>query len=460
MTIDLTIKNGKIATSHGIFEAGIGVDKGEIVAIAKEANLPKADKTIDVAGNLILPGVMDAHTHFREPGKSEREDFESGTKAAAAGGVTTVFEMPLSFPCVSSAEILEKRRNLVKKRAVVDFGLYGGAGMHNIGKIPGLAAAGAIGFKTFLHAPPEGRDIEFEGSYATDDGSLLQILETVAKTRLTSSIHAENNAIINFLSQRLKSLGRKDSMAHPESRPNFVEAETVSKIIILARVAGAHLHVAHLSTREGLHFVEQAKASGQNVTTETCPHYLTLTADDMKKLGPRGKINPPLRSKADVEELWRGLNSGAVDIIASDHAPYTKEEKEPGWEDIWKSQSGSPTIETMLPLLLNGVNEGKISLKTLVRVTSERTAQIFGVYPKKGAIQTGADADLVIVDLDRRVKIDKEKMYSKARDLTPYDGWKVKGWPIMTIVRGEVVMKDGDVVGKPGYGEFVSPLRG
>ncbi|MFH0897305.1 MAG: allantoinase AllB [Candidatus Bathyarchaeota archaeon] len=457
--MDLVIKNGRVVSPYGIFEAGIGIDEGTIVTIAKELNLPKADRVIDVGGNLLLPGVVDAHTHFREPGKTAGEDFETGTKAAAAGGVTTVFEMPLSVPCVSSAEILEKRKNIVQKRTVVDFGLYGGAGTHNVDKIQGLAEAGAIGFKTYMHGPPEGREEEYEGAYVTDDGSLFRVLKAVAATGLTSSIHAENNAIIRFLMEKLKNLKRKDAAAHAESRPNFVEAEAISKVIILGEAAGAHVHVAHLTTAEGLRLIEQAKATGKNVTTETCPQYLTLTVEAMRKLGPYAKVNPPLRSERDVEELWGGINRGVVDMVVSDHAPYSKEDKEDGWSDIWKAQSGSPTIETMLPLLLNEVNEGRLSLETLTRVTSERAARIFGVYPKKGTIQVGSDADIVIVDIHRTVRIDKAKMQSKARELTLYNGWKVKGWPIMTILRGEVIMKEGEIIGKPGYGKFVSPLK-
>lgn len=458
-SIDLAIKGGKIVTPEGIFKAGIGVKRGEIVTIAKEHSLPPADTVIDVTGNFILPGVIDAHTHLREPGRTIREDFETGTKAAAASGVTTVFEMPLAIPCVASAEILQQRREIVGKRAVVDFGLYGGAGMHNIDKIPELAESGAIGFKTFLHGPPEGRDIEFEGAYATDDGALFEILKAIATTGLVSSIHAENNAIIQFLTQKLKKEGRKDVMAHPDSRPNFVEAETISSVIILANAAGSRLHIAHLSTREGLNLIRQAKVRGQKITVETCPHYLTFTTTVMNKLGPYVKINPPLRSEEDVAELWNGLNDGSIDMIVSDHAPYTREEKDPGWTNIWKAQSGAPTIETLLPLLLNKVNEGKLTLETLVRVTSERTAQVFGVYPRKGAIRVGSDADFAIIDLNKVVTVDKKTMYSKARELTPYDGWKVRGWPVMTIVRGQVVMKDGDVIGEPGYGEFISPQK-
>ncbi len=457
--LDLVIKNGRAVTPNATFKTGVGVSDGKIVAIANEVNLPKADRVIDAGGNLLLPGVIDAHTHFREPGRTAGEDFETGTKAAAAGGITTIFEMPLSVPCVSSAEILQNRKSIVQKRAVVDFGLYGGAGMHNIDKISGLAKAGAIGFKTYMHEPPEGREIEYEGAYVTDDRSLFEALKAVASTGLTSSIHAENNAIISFLTQRLKSLGRRDAMAHAESRPNFVEAEAISKVITLGEAAGAHVHVAHLTTAEGLHLIELAKASRKNITTETCPHYLTLTAEAMKKLGPYAKVNPPLRSKRDLEELWRGLNNGVVDIVVSDHAPYSKEDKEPGWYDIWKAQSGSPTIEIMLPLLLDKVNEGRLSLEILTKVLSERAAKIFGIYPKKGALLVGSDADIVVVDINRTVRIDRERMYSKARDLTLYDGWNVKGWPIMTILRGEIVMREGEVIGKPGNGKFVSPQR-
>ena len=455
--IDLIIKNGRIVTSFGVVEAGIGINKGKIVAVAKDVNLPRADKVIDVDHNFVLPGIIDAHVHFREPGSDKRETFVTGTKAAASGGVTTVFEMPVSNPAVSSAEVLEKRKRIVNRGAIVDFALYGGAGMHNIDEIQKLAKAGVIGFKTFMHGPPKGRETEYKGTYVINDGYFFDVLQTVAGTRLPHSIHAENNAIINFLTEKLKKAGRKDALAHAESRPNFVEAEAVSKVIILAKIAGTHVHIAHLSTREGVQIIKQAKNSGQLVTVETCPHYLLLTAEAMKKLGPYAKINPPLRSEKDVKDLWMGVNSGTIDIIVSDHAPFMKEEKEAGWKDIWRAQSGSPTVENMLPLLLTKVNEGKISLERLVQVTSEMVARIFGIYPKKGVIQVGSDADLVVIDLDKKMMIEKEKMFSNARDLTIYDGWEVRGYPIMTIVRGEIVMKEGKIFAKPGYGKFISP---
>jgi allantoinase len=386
-----------------------------------------------------------------------KEDFYTGTKAAAAGGVTTVFEMPVSTPAVSSAEILQRRKAIVTQKAVVDFALYGGAGIHNLEEIDGLARTGVIGFKTFMNKPPKGREIEYEGAYVTDYGTLFEVLTRVAETHLPLSIHAEDNAIITLLSEKLKQAGRTDVRAHAESRPNFVEAEAISNVILLAQETGTQVHIAHLSTHEGVQLIKHAKAGGQTLTTETCPHYLLLTVKDMDRLGPYAKINPPLRSQADMEELWHGLNDGTIDILVSDHAPYVVAEKEVGWTDIWKAQSGAPTIETMLQLMLTKVNEGTITLERLVKVTSENVARLFNIYPKKGTIQVGSDADFVIVDLHKTMTLDKTKMYSKARDLNIYDGMEVKGCPIITIVRGEIVMKDGYIYGHPGHGEFVSP---
>jgi allantoinase len=459
VVVDLVIQNARIVSPRGVFEAGIAVDEGKIVTISKTVNLPKADSAINAKGNLVLPGVIDAHVHFREPGNEKSEDFGTGTKAAAAGGVTTVFDMPNSIPAVSSAGLLTKKREIVKKRAFVDFALYGGAGTSNIDEITGLTKAGAIGFKTFLLEPPAGKEIECGGTHITSDGALLAMLETVRRTNLPVSIHAENPAIINFYREKLMKARRQDPMAHAESRPNFVEAEAIAKVIILAKTVGTRIHIAHLSTKEGLQLITQAKASDQQITTETCPHYLMLTAEDMKRLGPYGKINPPLRSKADVVELFRGLNDGSIDMLVSDHAPHIKEDKEVGWENIWKAKSGAPNIQTMLPLMLTKVNEGNLSIERLVKITSENVAKIFGIYPKKGVIQKGSDADLVIIDLNQKRVIEQTQLYSKAKDLDIYLGSQVKGYPIITLVRGEIVMDDGIIIGKSGHGEFISPIE-
>jgi len=457
LTVDLVIKNGKAVMPDGLYEVGLAIDEGKIVCIGKASKLPKADHTIDASGKIVLPGIIDAHVHLREPGTPQREDFETGTKAAAAGGITTVLEMPVSTPAVASAEALNRRIELLKNRAVVDYGLYAGAGTHNLQQIPSLAKAGAIAFKTFLTHPPPEREPEYRGVYAVDDGSLLEIFGAVSKTGLRSCVHAENNTIIERNIAKLKESKRLDPPAHAESRPNVVEVEAVERAITLAKTANAKLHLCHTSTREAMEIIQSAKRSGMDITAETCPQYLTLTSEVMKKSGPYAKINPPLRSSADVNAMWSAVNGGTVDIIASDHAPFPKEEKDVGWTDIWKAPAGMPQLETMLPLLLTKVNERRISIERLARLMSTNPARIFGLYPRKGAIRIGSDGDITIVDLKKQKTIRKEEMHTKGRSVTVYDGWEVKGVPTATIVRGQIVMDESGVVGKVGYGQFLRP---
>ena len=283
-----------------------------------------------------------------------------------------------------------------------------------------------MGFKTFM---TPGRSYS-----ATDDLSLFRIFEKLAEVGLPCSLHAENGEIIQYLIEKLQAEGRKDAMAHPESRPNFAEAQAISKALILADATKVKLHIAHMSTAEGTQIVKSAKATGQKISVETCPQYLILTDDMMKQKGAYAKINPPLRSTKDTLALWEGLRNGTIDIVASDHAPYTKADKEPGFEDIWKATSGSPSVETMIPLLLNKVNEGAISLERLAEVTSEKVSKIFGIYPKKGTIRVGSDADFTVVDLNVEKTIKAENLRTQARDTIVYDGWRIKGIPTGTIV--------------------------
>jgi len=459
LTVDLAIKNGKVVMPDGVYEVGLAVDEGKIVCTGKASRIPKADHTIDATGKIVLPGVIDAHVHLREPGTPQREDFETGTKAAAAGGVTTVLEMPVSTPAVATVEALNRRIDILKNRAVVDYGLYAGAGTHNIDQILGLAKAGAMAFKTFITHPPPEREGEYRGVYAVDDGSLLEIFRTVSQTRLPSCVHAENNAIIEHEVAKLRGAGRLDPIAHAESRPNVVEAEAIQRAITLAKAAKVRLHLCHTSTREAMDTIRLAKQNGLKVTAETCPQYLTLTTEVMKKAGPYAKINPPLRSSTDVNAMWNAVKDGTVDIIGSDHAPFPKDEKDVGWTDIWRAPAGMPQLETMVPLLLTKVNEGRITIERLVQVMSENPAKIFGLYPRKGAIRIGSDADFTIADLKKRKTIRKEEMHTKGRSVTVYDGWEVKGVPTATIVRGQIVMDESGVVGKVGYGQFLTHPR-
>jgi len=457
-SFDLIIKNGRIVTPRSVYKADIGVKNGVITSISTNLASNNTGKIIDAKTKLILPGLIDAHTHLREPGTEHRETFETGTKAAAAGGLTTVFEMPIAQPPVSTEENFKYRHKIVDEKAVIDFGLYGGAGKDNTDHLESMWKAGAIGFKTFMINPPPSREEEYWGLYVTDNSQLFNVFREVAKIGLVSAVHAEDSSLVGMLIDELQSSGRKDPRAHLESRPNFVEELAIYAVATLGNIAGINVHVSHLSTREGLEIIKRAKRQGRSITTETCPHYLLLSEEDMDKLGPIAKINPPLRSKRDVETLWQGLRDGSIDILASDHAPYAPPEKLEGYDDIWKSQSGAPQLETTLPLMLTKINEGCLSIQRLVEVMAENPAKIFGVYPRKGSMQVGSDADFTIVDMNKEEIIDPSTMYSKARDLTPYSGWKVKGVPVMTVVRGVVVMDEGEIVGEIGYGKIVTPI--
>jgi allantoinase len=456
--VDLVLKNCRIITAGDMFEGGLAVDSGEIVAVAKDWRLPPADRVVDLHGNLVIPGAIDAHCHCHAMGRSDWEDFKSGTMAAAAGGVTTVLEMPQTLPPTSTVEAFVEKRRTAGRDVVVNFGLYGGAGSQNITEIPRMAAEGAIAFKTFMPPPSPGREKDMWGLYVTDDGSFLETLKTIARTGLLSCVHAENWQIHQFLAQKLESEGRKDLSAYLESRPGITESEGISRATMLAAAAGARAHICHVAAREAVEVISRAKQAGQTLTAETCPHYLTFTAEQVNHLGAYAKINPPIRTPEDRDMLWKGLGNGAIDVVASDHGPFAKEWKEAGLQNIWKASMGTPTLDVMLPVMLTHVRHGLISLESLVRVMSENVARIFGLYPKKGNVQVGADADLVVVDLKRKKKLRAEEFYTKAKDIAlVYDGVNVEGLPVATYVNGVEVMSNGEVSGKPGTGRFVKP---
>ena len=403
-----------------------------------------ADETIDAKGRIVIPGLVDGHAHLYDPAFTYREDFTSGTSAAAAGAVTSVVEMVLTTP-VDSADRVRVKIEAGRRSSLIDFSLHAGMmNLNNLGNIPAISQLGVRSFKTFTCKP-----------YHADDHTLMSLMRETSMNHSILDVHAEDEDVANENLRKLKASGRKDPMAHAEWKPNLAEELAVKKLLQFARGIGARIHISHLSTREGIEAIRKAKREGVKVTAETCPHYLTFTRRDMKKQGPYLKMNPSLKGPEDVEALWRGLRDGTVDIVTSEHAPGTRAEKEPGWKDIWKAWGGVPAIETMLPILLSeGVNKHRITLSTLQRVCCENPARIFGFYPRKGAIREGADADLVIVDLKLRRKVKASELHQKV-DWTPYEGRTVKGWPVMTMRRGEVIFKDGQLLAKPGQAEFL-----
>lgn len=458
MVVDLVLKNCRIINSDETFEGGLAVDSGQIVAVAKDSRLPQADRVVDLHGRIVLPGAIDAHCHCHAMGRSDWEDFTTGTMAAAAGGVTTILEMPQTLPPTSTVHAFVEKRKKAEHDVVVNFGLYGGAGSQNISEIPKLAAQGAVAFKTFMPPPTPGREKDMAGLYVTDDGSFLEALRTIARTGLPSCVHAENWQIHRYLAERLEADGKMDLSAYLQSRPGITEAEGISRAAMLAETAGARLHVCHVAAREAVAVIRRAKQRGQTLTAETCPHYLTFTNEEVKRLGAYAKINPPIRTREDRDVLWKALENGTIDIVVSDHGPFAKQWKEAGRKNIWKASMGTPVLDVMMPIMLTHVNRGLISLGDLVKVMSENVARIFGLYPRKGRIRVGADADFVVVDLKKKKKLSADEFYTKARKIARvFDGAVVKGLPVATYVKGVEVMSDGNVLGKPGTGKFVKP---
>ena len=449
MPVDIVIKNGTLVLPSGLWEGSLIIDEGKIIGIMKSGE-PKADRLIDAAGKYVLSGMVDMHVHLRDPGNPERENFESGTRAAAAGGVTSVMDMPNTVPATVTVKAFEEKKVIAGKKSLVDFGLVGGAGDVPEDELRGLAGAGAVAFKSFMIA-------RFK-ELAADDWQLRKNFEIIADEGLPCLIHAENQVIVDRGVAEAKRLGRIDPMAHGEFRPAMAEAEAASRALMFAEEAGMHLHVCHITAGSVVDILEEAQMRGVDATGETSTNYLLMNEEMMKERGPYAKVDPPLRTEADQERLWEALNDGVIDVLASDHAPYTKEEKEKGWKDIFDAPSGGVVIETTLPLMLNAVNDGKIGLERLVEVFSTNPAMITGVYPKKGALNIGADADVVIVDMDKPFKIRGEDLKT-IQKITPYEGIEGIGAPLMTLLRGSVIYEEGQVIGMPGYGKWLRPIE-
>ncbi|MGC8817181.1 MAG: allantoinase AllB [Candidatus Hadarchaeum sp.] len=443
MSVDLLLNNGTIVTSAGEFKASVAVDEGKIVAIGSAASMPPAEKVLDLSGLHVLPGFVDAHVHMREPGLTYKEDFLSGTSAAAAGGVTTIFEMPNTLPLVTNEKILLEKAALLKDKAYVDFCLYGLIVEDNVNELAGMARAGAIGFKLLL-AEVTG------GVPRPSNGLIFESFKELAKIGLTVSVHAEDKNVTQYYTEKLKAV-TKEPIAHCWARPPIAEEEGIQLLTLFAAQAGNKVHLVHTSC--GVDLIRAAKAAGTKITAETCPQYLVFSEEDMRTKGAVLKINPPVRSKVLVQKLIEAVNDGTIDTIGSDHAPHSVEEKTK--ESIWEASSGCIGVETMVPVMLTLVNKGLIKLGRLVEMGAENPAKIFDLYPRKGAIAVGSDADFTIVDLKMEKTIKAEELHSKQK-VTPFEGFRVKGLPVYTIVRGEIVAERGEILGGP-KGIFVRP---
>jgi len=445
MTADLVIRNGLIVSPEGTTCADIVVEDGRIAAIGTWERTPRSREVFDAAGRHVLPGAIDVHVHLRDPGMTYKEDWGTGTAAAAVGGVTTVFDMPNTDPSTATVAALQVKREAAGRLAHVDYGIYGVLDGTSIDNIETLIEGGVIGFKCFM--------AESTGELPTpDDGIILEGFERLAKSGVRCSVHAENAAIITRRRDKLQAVGRSDPHAHLASRPSICEVEAVSRAILLAEWTGARLHIAHESSKDALFLVRDAKKRGVDVTVETCPQYLLLDSRDIDRLGGQLRVNPPIREPGHAEALWRALIDGTIDMIATDHAPHPADEKL--CCNIWDCSRGIPGVETQMSVMLTEVNRKRMSISDYVRWSAVNPAKAWNLYPQKGVIAVGSDADIVVVDMGYRGAIDQARVHSRHK-FNPWHGRRVEARPICTIVRGRIVALDGIMIGAPGWGKEV-----
>jgi allantoinase len=460
VNFDTVISNGTVVTPFGIQNVDVAIVGEQIVALLESGSSVSATRQIDASGKLVLPGAIDIHFHCRAPAYPERGDFATETRAAAAGGVTTIFEMPISKPCCATGDVFRMRKSLAEENAYVNFGLYAAPGLLDQKEIEDMVNEGAIAFKIFMTSPPAGREDEFEGLCLPEVPELYQALRLVAETGLVCTIHAENDQLINYHTHELLASNRNDILAHGESRPPHVEALGVATVANLNQSIRANIHIAHVSSQAALDVVRRFQADDCLLTAETCPHYLLFTEEDMNRVGPYAKINPPLRSKEDQDALWEGIADGTLLAVTTDHSPFTVDEKERARTDIWRTPPGAPGVEELLLMMVDRALRGDISLEKTVQLISTNGAKRFGIYPKKGAIAVGSDADIVIYDPDETTTISKDMLFSQARECDKlYEGMTFQGKIKETLVNGRTVFKDGEIVGETGWGKFVRPLK-
>jgi allantoinase len=448
------LRNGRIVTAQGEATGNVYFAGGKIVGVGNAPELDREAKAIDVAGKFVVPGFIDGHVHLREMGYSDREDFYSGSQAAAVGGITTVMDMPNSKPKVISPDDFKARRDRVFERAYVNIGLYVWACAKNVDRLQEFGNLGPIGFKIFT-AETGAYDPEFASYITTDAAVLYRILQQVGEMNGVTAIHSENQVLISHFEEQAKGKMPPDMRAYLYSRPQAVEDVAVFSEVAIARQARARIHICHVVGKGTVEFLRWAKASYYpNVSCEVAPHNLLMTAEQSVKLGSVAKFSPPVHGEEHRSALWQGLLDGTIDIIGSDHAPQDYEKKHN--PDIWQASPGSPALDYWVPLMLDRVSKGEIPMRRFVEAASERPAKVFGIYPRKGCIRVGADADLVVIDMDRTSVVDPAQFKSKAK-YTAFEGWQMKGMPVMTFVNGNLVAENGAIVGRPGSGTMVSP---
>ena len=443
------IKNGIVVSSSLSEKKDLLIENGKILGLynPEQKLLIEADRIIDASGKYIIPGVIDEHVHFNDPGTTFREDFEHGTAACAVGGITTAIAMPTNTPLVLSMDSLNQTIQAYEGRGYVDYAIHGGIDLSNADLVEELwMNSGITAIKAFMcYSSPDMGWIR--------DDILYKTMKMLASHNGTIIIHAENNELISLAESNLKANGQCDGHAHCQSHPKQAEVEAIQRVIYFVQETGVTTLIPHVSTAEGLALIHDARAKGIPVYAETCAQYLTFTEDDVQEMGPFLKFTPPVHSEENRKGLLDLIKKGYVNTIGSDHSPYAEYEKTPGLDCIWDAPNGIPGLEVLLPSLLNLVNENVLTLESVVRMTSETPAALYQL-PGKGRLEPGYDADLVIIDMEKTFIYEKEMIQSKNK-WTPYLNRTFKGCPVLTMVRGEVVAEDFHLTGTKGFGKLI-----
>lgn len=450
MSETLIIKNGNVVTPLGVLNVDIKIENEKIVSISK--NVREDGTIINAKGRYVLPGAIDCHVHFQNTFGSiqTRDDFEGGTMAAAAGGVTTVVDYHSLPGKTHILEELTDRIESIKKQAIIDYGIHPAiSGKYPLEReeLKEVISAGFPSFKVYMTYEKQG--------LRSSDARLLELLKYTEQLGGLVNIHAENNDIVEYLTESYLIRGKTRPDDYPYTRPKIAEVEAIQRAILLTRESNSRAYIVHVSTGEGAKLIGKARSEDILILGETCPQYLLLTEKYYQnEKGALYICAPPLRGDTDRALLWEALASGKLQVVGSDHCGYSSDQKL-GWERFDQVPPGLPGVETLLPLMFSeGVMKGRISIDRLVSVIATNPAKIFGLYPKKGVIAPGSDADLVIINPKKEVIIKNGELYGKA-GYSPYDGWRLKGCIEKTVLRGRIIFDGDQIFEKPGFGEFV-----
>lgn len=460
----LLVTNGSVVTPAGVQDLDILCDDGRIAALLDPGVALDADEVLDADGKLVFPGFIDPHVHSRDPGLTEKEDFDHSTLGALVGGVTTIIEMPNAIPPVDSVEVFHQRREQHEQSAWVDFGLWGiSIGESNLDQLGPMIEAGAAAIKIFwgYALRRDTRQLVYNVADEPeenllpppDNGVVLKIFREIARAGGLLAAHCEDRDVLAVSEQALgHPIETYDDLL--AARPDTAESTSIAIAAEFSRTTGCPFHVVHMASAMGVDTVRSARQRGIAVTAETCPQYLTLTDAEYERIGPMMKVYPPVRTSHDQEALWGAVNDGTIVSIGSDHAPHTLEEKARGFAT---QPAGGVGAETFGPVMLDALSRGMTTVERFAEVMSTSTAKLYGLYPRKGVIRAGSDADLTIVDPAAVRQVRNEDLVAK-QPISAWNGYTLTGQPVATILRGQVAMRDGKAVGER-RGQFVPAAR-